>query len=94
MRKLEIKSTNRYTWICVCIVDISKTYLYEFHHKYMASLYRDKCKIMYTDMDSLIYYIECDNVYDIMKRDIDWFDMSDYAVDNAYGIQFVNKKIP
>jgi len=34
--------------------DICKVCLYEFHHEYM---YRDKCKIMYTDTDSLIYHI-------------------------------------
>jgi len=60
--------------------------MYEFHHEYMASLYRDKCKIVYTDMDSLIYYIECDNVYNIMNRDIDRFDTSDYEVDNMYQV--------
>ncbi|KYQ50098.1 hypothetical protein ALC60_10819, partial [Trachymyrmex zeteki] len=54
----------------MCILDISKTCLYEFHHEYMASLYHEKCKIMYTETDSLIYHIECDNVYDILKRDI------------------------
>ena len=51
------------------ILDISKTCLYEFHYKYMAPLFRKKCKIMYTDTDSLIYNVECDDVYD-MKRDI------------------------
>jgi len=40
---------------------------------------------MYTDTDSLIYLIECNDVYDIMKRDINRFDTSDYAVDNVYG---------
>jgi len=29
-----------------------------------------------------------------MKRDISRFDMSDYAVDNAYGIPLINKKVP
>jgi len=29
-----------------------------------------------------------------MKRDISRFDTSDYAVDNAYGISLVNKKVP
>jgi len=43
---------------------------------------------------SLIYHIECDDVYDIMKRDIAKFDTSDYPVDNVYGIPLVNKKVP
>jgi len=38
---------------------------------------------MFTDTDSLIYHIECDDVYDIMKRDITKFDTSDYPIDNA-----------
>jgi len=60
----------------------------------MLPLYHEKCKIMYTDTDSLIYHIECDDVYDIMKRDIAKFDTSDYPIDNAYGIPLVNKKVP
>jgi len=47
---------------------------------------------MYTDTDSLIYHIECDDVYNIMKRDIAKFDMSDYPINNAYGIS-LNKKV-
>jgi len=58
----------------------------------MLPMYREKCKVMYTDTDSLIYLMECDDVYDIMKRDISRFDTSNYAVDNAYGIPLANKK--
>jgi len=47
---------------------------------------------MYTDTNSFIYYIECDDVYDIMKHDIAKFDTSNYPIDNAYGIPLVNKK--
>jgi len=66
--------------------------MYEFHHDYMLPMYREKCKVTYTD--SLIYLIEYDYVYDIMKRDISRFDTSDYAVDNAYGMPLINKKVP
>ncbi|KYQ47516.1 hypothetical protein ALC60_13457, partial [Trachymyrmex zeteki] len=83
--KLQVKF-NKPIYVGMCILDISKTCLYEFHHEYKAPLFRDKCKIMYTDTDRLIYHVECDDVYDIMKRDINRFDTSDYSIDNAYSI--------
>ncbi|XP_018405556.1 PREDICTED: uncharacterized protein LOC108781931, partial [Cyphomyrmex costatus] len=52
------------------------------------------CKIVCTDTDSLIYHIECDDVYETMKRDIDRFDTSDYPANNAYGMPLANKKVP
>jgi len=67
MRKLKVKF-DKPIYVSMCNLDISKTCLYEFHHE--LPLYREKCEIMYTDTDSLIYHIECDDVYNIMKRDI------------------------
>ncbi|KYN09117.1 hypothetical protein ALC57_18748, partial [Trachymyrmex cornetzi] len=93
LRKLEVKF-DKPIYVGMCILDISKTCLYEFHHKYMAPVFREKCKIMYTDTDSLIYHVQCDDIYDVMKRDINKFDTSDYAVDNAYSIPLANKKVP
>ena len=93
MRKLEVKF-DKPIYVGMCILDISKVCLYEFHHEYMLPLYRNRCKIMYTDTDSLIYHIECEDVYETMKRDIHRFDTSDYPADNAYGIPLVNKKVP
>ncbi|XP_077260494.1 uncharacterized protein LOC143896465 [Temnothorax americanus] len=93
LRKLEVKF-DKPIYVGMCILDISKVCLYEFHHEYMSPLYRDKCRIMYTDTDSLIYHIECEDVYENVKRDIARFDTSDYAIDNAYGITLENKKVP
>ena len=79
MRKLEVKFDKSiyiyihiyiYVYVCtyvgMCILDISKTCLYEFHHEYMLPLFHEKYKI--TDTDSLIYHIECDDIYAVMKR--------------------------
>ncbi|KYM93653.1 hypothetical protein ALC62_15744 [Cyphomyrmex costatus] len=93
LRKLEVKF-DKPIYVGMCILDISKTCLYEFHHEYMAPLFHDKCKIMNTDTDSLIYHVECDDIYEIIKRDIDRFDTSDYSVDNPYSIPLANKKVP
>jgi len=54
----------------MCILDLSKICLDEFHYEYMFPLYREKYKIMYTDTDSLVHHIECEDVYETMKRDI------------------------
>jgi len=48
---------------------------------------------MYTNTDSLVYHIECEDVYE-MKRDIARFDTNDYPADNAYGMPLTNKKMP
>ncbi|KYM93940.1 hypothetical protein ALC62_15447, partial [Cyphomyrmex costatus] len=93
LRKLEVKH-DKPIYVGMCILDISKTCLYEFHHEYMAPLFRDRCEIMYTYTDSLIYRIECDDVYETMKRDIDRFDTSDYPANNAYGMPLTNMKVP
>jgi len=65
MGKLEVKF-DKLIYVGICILDISKTCLYEFHYEYMLLLFHEKCKI-YTDRDSLIYHIECDDVYAIMR---------------------------
>jgi len=67
MRKLEMKF-DKPIYIDMCILDISKTCLYEFHHEYILPLYHEKCKIMYTDTDSLMYHIKCDDVYETRYR--------------------------
>ncbi|RLU18088.1 hypothetical protein DMN91_010331 [Ooceraea biroi] len=42
-----LKATfNRPIYVGMCILDISKTRLYEFHYDYMAPLYGDKCRII------------------------------------------------
>ncbi|KYQ53632.1 hypothetical protein ALC60_02486, partial [Trachymyrmex zeteki] len=92
MRKLEVK-LNKPIYVSMCILEISKMRLYEFHYDYVMPLYRDKCKIEYTDTDSLIYLLECENVYENIKRDITRFDTSDYSEEKAY-IPCVNIKIP
>ncbi|XP_036148385.1 uncharacterized protein LOC118647470 [Monomorium pharaonis] len=69
LKKLEVK-LYKPIYVGMCILDISKTCLYEFHHNYMLPLYRDKCRVMYTDTDSLIYLVECEDIYETMKRDI------------------------
>ncbi|XP_076675420.1 uncharacterized protein LOC143372757 [Andrena cerasifolii] len=93
LRKLEVKF-NKPIYVGMCILDISKICLYEFHHEYMSPLHGQKCKILYTDTDSLIYHIQCDDIYETMKHNIDRFNTSDYPTNNVYDMPLVNKKVP
>ncbi|XP_043263922.1 uncharacterized protein LOC122404280 [Colletes gigas] len=93
LRKLEVKF-NKPIYVGMCILDISKLCLYEFHHEYMSPKHGQNCKILYTDTDSLIYHIRCDDIYESMKHNIDRFDTSDYPTDNPYNMPRVNKKVP
>ena len=85
---------NKPIYVGMCILDISKTLIYDFHYKYMNSRFGKKAHICYTDTDSLIYEVETENLYDIIREDaLQYFDTSDYESNNIYAIPLVNKKV-
>ena len=88
----EVLTLNRPAYVGMCILDLSKTLMYDFHYNYIKKKYGDKAKLLFTDTDSLTYEIEAEDVYQDFWNDKDKFDNSDYPEDSKYYSK-ANKKV-
>ena len=88
----ETLTLNKPAYVGMCILDLSKTLMYEFHYNYIKNKYGDKAKLLFTDTDSLTYEIETDDVYQDLFNDKEKFDFSDYPKSSQY-FDKTNKKV-
>ena len=88
----ETLTLNRPAYLGMCILDLSKTLMYDFHYNYIKNKYGDKAKLLFTDTDSLTYNIEAEDVYQDFWNDKEKFDNSEYPVDSQY-FDKTNKKV-
>ena len=88
----ETLTLNRPAYIGMCILDLSKTLMYDFHYNYIKQKYGNKAKLLFTDTDSLTYEIETKDVYQDFWNDKDRFDNSDYPENSPY-FNKTNKKV-
>ena len=88
----ETLTLNRPAYVGMCILDLSKTLMYDFHCKYIKDKYQEKSKLLFTDTDSLTYEIETEDVYKDFWKNKDRFDNSDYPKDSPY-FDKTNKKV-
>ena len=88
----ETLTLNRPAYVGMCILDLSKTLMYDFHYNYIKQKYGSKAKLLSTDTDSLTYEIETSDAYQDFWNDKDKFDNSDYPEDSQY-FDKTNKKV-
>ena len=88
----EAITLNRPAHVGMCILDLSKTLMYDFHYNYIKKKYGDRSKLLFTDTDSLTYEIEAEDVYQDFWNDKDKFDNSGYPENSPY-YDNTNKKV-
>ena len=74
---------NRPAYAGMCILDLSKTLMYDFHHNYIKEKYGSRAKLLFTDTDSLSWNgdLRCLQWFLGRQRQV-W--NSDYAKDSPY----------
>ena len=88
----ETLTLHRSAYVGMCILDLSKTLMYDFHYNYIKKNYENKAKLLFTDTDSLTYEIEAEDVYQDFWNNKEMFDNSDYN-ENSLFFDKTNKKV-
>ena len=87
----ETLTLNRPAYVGMCILDLRKTLMYDFHYNYIKKKYNNRARLLFTYTDSLTYEIEAEDVHNDFWNDKDMFDNSDYSESSPYYCN-VNKK--
>ena len=81
--KLALK-LNKPAYIGMCILELSKVLMYEFHYDYIKNKYDNKSKLLFTNTDSLMYENKTEDVYVYFSNDKEMFDFSNYSTKSKY----------
>ena len=85
IRKNKVTLTlNKPAYIGMCILELSKVLMYEFHYDYIKNKYGNNSRLLFTDTDSLMYEIKTEDVYEDFGNDKEIFNFSNYSNKSKY----------
>ena len=68
----------------MCILELSKVFMYEFHYDYIKNKYGNNSRLLFTDTDSLMYEIKTGDVYKDFSNNKEMFGFSNYSTKSKY----------
>ena len=84
MRKTQML-INKPVYLCLSILDLSKTKMYEFWHDYEKPKYGKNAKFFRMDTDSFIVRVKADNIYKDIAEDVEArFDTSNFEINRSF----------
>ena len=79
IRKNKVTLTlNKPAYIGMCLLELSKVLMYEFHYDYIKNKYGNNSKLLFRDTDGLMYEIKTEDVYEDFSSN-KMFDFSNYS---------------
>ena len=92
MGKAEV-NLNKPISVGFSILDMSKTYMYQFFYEYMEPTYgHQNVRLHMTDTDSFIFGVYTEDLYKDMEKEMERYDFSDYFKEHPLH-STVNKKV-
>lgn len=86
---------NKPIYIGFTVLELSKSHMYDFHYSIIKPFYGNQIELCYTDTDSLVYHVQKRNPYiDFKQNFLEYFDTSNYEVNNEFDLPIINKKVP
>ena len=82
--KKNILLLDKPSYVGMCILDLSKVLMYDFHYNFIKAKYGDRARLLFTDTDSLCYHIRTDDVYEDLYNHKDMFDNSKYSKSSKF----------
>ena len=75
---------NKPAYIRMCILELSKVLMYEFHFDYIKNKYGNNSRLLFTGTGSLMYEIKTEDIYGDFSNNKEMFDFSNYSTKSKY----------
>ena len=68
----------------MCVLDLSKVLMHEFHYSYIRNKHGNNARQLFTDTGCLMYQIKTEDVYEDFSKDEEMSDYSNYSAKSKF----------